>query len=193
MHFGHYDALMATQNPRITVTLQPETYALVRELSRLNGASLSATIGGMLDEVSPVLHRVVKVLHAAEMAKASVRGNLVSDLEAAQSKVEERLGLALDAFTGCEQPLLDMFDQVERRSPKTSGKSGVAAPAGEGSRASGRVLGGRSPTPPSNRGVRFDPEKPKKPVSMRVPAQIDSEEKIGVNPTGKRAKNGGSK
>ena len=91
--YAVYDAAMATQNPRITITLHPETYAIVKELGRLNGESMSATVGGLLDQVAPVLQRIATVLTAAEQAKAAVKDRLADDMEEAQAKMEKSLGV----------------------------------------------------------------------------------------------------
>ena len=50
---------------------------------------MSATIGGLLEQVSPVLQRVVAVLRAANQAKDAVKGRLVDDLEQAQARMEK--------------------------------------------------------------------------------------------------------
>ena len=60
----------------------------MKELATLNDESMSATIGGLLEQVSPVLERVVTVLRAANLAKDAVKGRLVDDLEQAQARME---------------------------------------------------------------------------------------------------------
>ena len=125
-HFRGYDACM-TKNPRTTITLSPATHALMKELATLNDESMSATIGGLLEQVSPVLERVVTVLRAANLAKDAVKGRLVDDLEQAQARMEKSLGLALDDFGSMEQPFLDLFEDVKRRSPKAAKAPGDAS------------------------------------------------------------------
>ena len=125
-HFRGYDACM-TKNPRTTITLSPATHALMKELATLNDESMSATIGGLLEQVSPVLERVVTVLRAANLAKDAVKGRLVDDLEQAQARMEKSLGLALDDLGSMEQPFLDLFEDVKRRSPKAAKAPGDAS------------------------------------------------------------------
>ena len=124
-HFLGYDACM-TKNPRTTITLSPATHALMKELATLNDESMSATIGGLLEQVSPVLERVVTVLRAANLAKDAVKGRLVDDLEQAQARMEKSLCLALDDLGSMEQPFLDLFEDVKRRSPKAAKAPGDA-------------------------------------------------------------------
>lgn len=51
---------MATVKPRVSVTLDPEMHAVLRELAAFNGESVSAVIGGLLDAVAPTVLRVVE-------------------------------------------------------------------------------------------------------------------------------------
>lgn len=136
---------MTTKNPRLTITLQPGTSAQLVELSRLTGDSQSAIIADILEKSAPVFDRVIKVLSAAEHAKAELKGRMASDLEQAQAKIESQLGLALDGFDAYTGSLLDEVEAVRRRARRapTDGKRSAAVGA----------RGART-TPPSNRGVR---------------------------------------
>lgn len=136
---------MTTKNPRLTITLQPGTSAQLVELSRLTGDSQSAIIADILEKSAPVFDRVIKVLSAAEHAKAELKGRMASDLEQAQAKIESQLGLALDGFDAYTGSLLQEVEAVRRRARRapTDGKRSAAVGA----------RGART-TPPSNRGVR---------------------------------------
>ena len=173
---------MATQNPRITITLHPETYAIVKELGRLNGESMSATVGGLLDQVAPVLQRIATVLTAAEQAQAAVKDRLADDMEEAQAKMEKSLGVVLDDFEAMGQPFLDLFSDVQRKAPKGAKAERARAqrkgPAGK----EPRLLAARSVTPPSNRGVRSDPKPRKKPVTARASARFTDFDSLSPNP-----------
>ena len=193
-HFRGYDACM-TKNPRTTITLSPATHALMKELATLNDESMSATIGGLLEQVSPVLERVVTVLRAANLAKDAVKGRLVDDLEQAQARMEKSLGLALDDLGSMEQPFLDLFEDVKRRSPKAAKAPGDASDMTGGRalangdarprRASlaGRNRAARARRPPSNRGQVTPQKKGSKPILARVPAQNTKTLNKAVNPT----------
>lgn len=138
---------MPTQNPRITITLEPQVHAMLRELSRLAAQSQSALVGELLEQCMPVMQRMVDVLRAAEQLKqqgAEALAEVSSGLEHAQTKLEAQLGLALETIDGGFRPILDAAETVQRR----AGRPPAAGAAGAG----GRAVRRRG-TPPSNRGV----------------------------------------
>lgn len=148
---------MPTKNPRLTITLQPAVSAQLAELSRLTGDSQSAIIADMLEKSAPVFDRVIKVLSAAEQAKAELKERMASDLEKAQTKIERQLGLALEGFDEYTGSLLSDVETVTRRRRASAGAEASAAPAG---------VRRKGATPPSNRGVRYMTSKAK--VSKRA-------------------------
>jgi hypothetical protein len=154
---------MTTQNPRLTITLQPSLAAQLRRLSQLTGNSQSSLISELLDGSAPVFDRLIRVLTAAEGAKASLRGHLAMDMAEAQARVEKQLGLDLDALGDGLQPLLDEFEVIRRR----RGKGLVA-----GARAHAQTFPATEPTPISNRGVRSDPTHTKNIAKTSRPARV---------------------
>jgi hypothetical protein len=141
--------LMPTQNPRLTVTLEPSVSACLRRLSEVTGNSQSKLISELLEGSVPVFQRVIATIEAAKVASAEIRGKLATDMEAAQGRVEQQLGLALYELDAATLPLLDGVEAIKRRARKTGGggvRSALRHPAGAPSPA--------SVTPPSNRGVR---------------------------------------
>ncbi len=142
---------MPTQNPRLTITLEPLLSEQLKRLSALTGNSQSKLIAEMLQGSTAVLERLIRVLEAAELAKGEIRGNVAKGMGRAQSRIESQLGLVLEDFDGLHQAL-------------SAGKTGRTFPArrpapGTGNREGheGRELvdAGVS-TPLSNRGVRSD-------------------------------------
>lgn len=138
---------MSTTNPRLTITLQPSVSAQIRELSRLTGNSQSGVISELLESSSPVFERLIKVLAAAESAKAELGGQVKRDLEAAQTRVERQLGLILEDFSDVTKPILDQAEGIRRR---------ARSEAARDAKAPSRRAPGAAPTPLSNRGVRSD-------------------------------------
>ena len=139
----------------------------MRKLSELTGNSQSALIGDLLAGSGPVFDRLIQVLEAAKTAKASMKGKITEDMQAAQAKVEGALGMVLeglDQFTGS---LLDEAEEVTRRS---RGSAGAARSHGPGAAA---------PTPISNRGVRYDPKATKTIAQSRLSVRPKAE-KAGV-------------
>ena len=151
---------MPTQNPRLTVTLKPSTFAQLREVSRLTGNSQSALIGELLESAEPVFSRLIQVLTAAEQAKQEVKHKMAGDLERAQGRLEKQLGLVLDEFDGFTGGLLDQVEEVRRRARR--------ATPGQANAGTGGARRARS-TPPSNRGVRSTANPPKTAKSEKGP------------------------
>lgn len=147
---------MPTQNPRLTVTLKPSTYARIQEVSRLTGNSQSSLIAEILENSEPIFDRLIQVLVAAETAKQQVRTQLVADMEVAQGRIESQLGLALDVMDGFAGDLLKGAEAVKRRSRRAPPAASPDTPSAA-SGFSGGVAGGvrrQRSTPLSNRGVR---------------------------------------
>ena len=171
---------MPTQNPRITITLEPSTAAQLRSISALTGNSQSKLVSEILTQSSHVFERLIRVLEAAEVATQAAREETALRLDRAQLKVETLLGLALGAMDDLSKPLLDSAEKIKRR--KVSGRAGKGAPA----------IGGRAParavTPPSNRGVRSDPENSGKQATMRPTADLEVAKRKRANPSSTRAK-----
>jgi hypothetical protein len=155
---------MPTQNPRLTVTLKPSTFAQLREVSRLTGNSQSALIGEILEQAEPVFSRLIVVLTAAESARQELREKTAADMERAQARVEQQLGIALEEFDVASGHLLDDVEAVRRRARRRRAGAladtrGDGAPAGV-------------TTPPSNRGVRSSDKTSKKRGNMRAPGDL---------------------
>jgi hypothetical protein len=146
---------MPATNPRITITLTPEVYALLREISALSGNSQSSFVGQVLSESVPVLQRMVHMLSAANRLKEQAGISLASvaeGLDHAQGRIETQLGLLLDDMDGAARPLLEKAEAVSRRRRRKAQPS--AAPA-------------RLATPISNRGVTPHPTTGKPFISRR--------------------------
>ena len=136
---------MPAKNPRLTVTLQPAIAAQLAELSRLTGDSQSSIIADLMGQASPVFDRVIRVLQAAQQAKAELKDRMASDLGQAQAKMEKQLGIMmgdLDVYTG---DLLSEVEEVRRRARRTT-REGAPAPHA--------AADAHDSTPMSNRGVR---------------------------------------
>lgn len=143
---------MPAKNPRLTITLQPAIAAQLAELSRLTGESQSSIIADLMGQASPVFDRVIRVLSAAQQAKAELKDRMASDLEKAQAKIEKQLGIMMDDLDLYTGDLLSEVEEVKRRARRTT-REDAAAPLA--------VADAPALTPLSNRGVRSDPKKAK--------------------------------
>ena len=121
---------MPAKNPRLTITLQPTLAAQLRKLSELTGNSQSGLIGELLEGSGPVFDRMIQVMEAAKTAKEAMRGRIAGDIEKAQSRVEEGLGMALEGFDQWTGSLLDEAEAVTRRGvgKRSAARPGAAAP-----------------------------------------------------------------
>lgn len=109
---------MATQNPRITITLTPSTHSILQELSSLTGNSMSALVGDLLASNEPVFIRMTTVLRAAKEVTHQGHAQMVEALEKAQGKLEAQLGLALETMDQVTLPMLQKAEAVRRRTRK---------------------------------------------------------------------------
>jgi len=82
---------MATTKPRAMVTLDPETYAVLRDLAQLNGQSLSAVIGGLLDAVAPTVLRVVEAGRRFEALSEGMQEQVRGTFNAAEAEIAPAL------------------------------------------------------------------------------------------------------
>ena len=80
--------------------------AQLRKLSELTGNSQSSLIGELLEGSGPVFDRMIQVMEAAKTAKESMRGRIAGDIEQAQARLEEGLGMALKVSTSGLVPCL---------------------------------------------------------------------------------------
>ncbi|MDN4592310.1 hypothetical protein DBA29_27980 [Xenophilus aerolatus] len=158
---------MPAKNPRLTITLNPTLAATLRRLSELTGNSQSAVIGELLEGSEQVFAKIIRVLEAAEKAKAEVKGRAAANLEEAQGRMEAQLQLVMGEFDEYTGSLLADVEEVSRRARKGSASQQVEGGRGDGGQRSARRPPATVATPPSNRGVRNDPRTPKKPSRTR--------------------------
>lgn len=89
---------MATDKPRITITLEPDQHAVLRRLAGLQGGSMSRIVSELLAEVTPVLERVCESLELAKRAQAGVRANLRRVAEEAEEDLKPLAEMARNQF-----------------------------------------------------------------------------------------------
>lgn len=89
---------MVAKNPRVSVTLSPEDYEILRRLSELNGESMSSIIGELVQAVSPALGRVVDVVEVAQGAKPEVLEQLRRVAEDSERVMSPILQAGMEGF-----------------------------------------------------------------------------------------------
>lgn len=133
-----------SKSPRITVSLKPEHYEVLRRLSAVNGLSMSAILSETWDLAAPVLARVAHLLEEANAAQASVKEGIREATAAA----------ALELAPQAEKVLLT-FDLFEQAIQQTIAAARVSEGAGGAVGACDGGTAGASLPPSSNTGVRY--------------------------------------
>ena len=100
---------MATQKPRITISLDRDVYDTLRGLSEAQGCTMSGLVSDLLTMVNPVQQRVLEAVTRARVLDAEAKQNMVASLEAGQDQFEQMLG-----------PLLGLLDQMSSGQPPHS-------------------------------------------------------------------------
>jgi uncharacterized protein (DUF1778 family) len=121
---------MATNKPRITITLEPEQYELVRELARMNDQSMSSVVVELVQAIQPTIERVVNAGRAFEQLSDDMKDKIRANFEGAEQRI-------MPALTELEADFLATLASVSE-----------AAAAPEDPRAVTR--GSRPPHPPTH-------------------------------------------
>lgn len=101
---------MPTIKPRVQVTLEPATHAVIERLAVLQGRTRGAVIADLLDSVAPVMGRSVALLEAAVAAPQQVKDGLRSVVEGVHDELVAVSGLA----TRSMDDLFDSFSDATR-------------------------------------------------------------------------------
>ena len=139
---------MATNRPRITVTLTDRQHEVLRTISECGGQSMSAFISDILDEALPTLERMAETLRRIKTARDEQKQRIADELDRAQAAAEPLVS-----------QVLGQFDLFMSRLESTVG-AGVASVRSHAAAAapSGAL------TPVTNRGVTPPLTKPRKPA-----------------------------
>jgi len=122
---------MPATNPRISVTVTTSVEAVLSRLSVATGQSKSSFIAELLESSMPVLERMATVIEAAQQAKDTLKSQTVKDMEEAESRLHEILGVTMDIFDESTAPILKEAERVQRRAARSqTGRGGrTATPA----------------------------------------------------------------
>lgn len=156
---------MATNKPRITVTLTQRQHDVLTAISANSGQSMSAFVSEMLEQSLPVLERMAESFRKIKAAQDEQKRRIVDELDQAQTAMEPILGQVLGQF--------DLF--MNRMEDVAGASIGGAAGTGSGSPAPGS-------TPVTNRGVTPTPAPTPKPAPRKAfrgssPKKVSSKSK----------------
>jgi len=110
---------MPATNPRISVTVTPSVEAVLSRLSAATGQSKSSFIAELLESSMPVLERMATVIEAAQHAKDTLKSQTVKDMEEAESRLHDILGVTMDIFDESTAPILEEAERVQRRAARS--------------------------------------------------------------------------
>lgn len=97
---------MATDKPRITISLTQDQYDVIKRLSGLQGVPMARVVTDLVAEVAPVLEKVVEALSIAAKAQENVKVNLRRVVDQAEEDFRPIVSQVLNQF--------DMFaDQLQ--------------------------------------------------------------------------------
>ena len=143
---------MATTKPRITITLNDKSYAVLKAISECSGQPMSTFVTEMLDSARPTLERMATTFQKIKRAQDAERARFLENMDEAQAAIEPVVMQTLGQF--------DLFlGRIEQAAEGMGGRGscGAAAPAPLPS-------AGAAP-PPTNRGdtpTRAHASKPKR-------------------------------
>lgn len=76
----------------------------------------------------PVFERMATVIEAAQQAKDTLKSQTVKDMEAAEARLHDMLGVTMDIFDESTAPILEEAERVQRRARRSqTGRGGRAA------------------------------------------------------------------
>lgn len=133
---------MATEKPRITITLEPEQHAVLRRLAELQGGSMSRIVSEFMGEVTPILAQVADALELAQRASSDARAKFVRAAEEAEEELRPLAEFTRNQF--------DLFSAQIGRIVEEKGQKQAAATDEAGTRPArhgAAGAGGGSPRP----------------------------------------------
>jgi hypothetical protein len=89
---------MATNKPRITVTLGEPTYAVLKSIADLGNGTMSGFVSEMLESALPTLERMAATFQAIKNAQTTERGKFLASMDRAQAALEPAVMEAVGQF-----------------------------------------------------------------------------------------------
>lgn len=132
---------MATDKPRITITLNPHVYATLKRMSELGKQPMSTIISELLDSVHEPFMRTVALLDAASQAPKQVKDGLRQSFEAVERELYGTVGYTVAQMDWLTEQLGKPPSGGEER-PAVGGRA--APPGGRTSAASPGQIKGQS-------------------------------------------------
>jgi hypothetical protein len=129
---------MATDKPRITVTLPPRSHEVLARFAKLNGQSMSSVVADFVELVIPSLVRAVAFIERAQGAGDEVKAGMRASLEKADRELFPLLEKALSQSDMFLAEIAAIADA--RGAADAMGRTGGDGPAQRGGRKGRRAL-----------------------------------------------------
>lgn len=104
---------MATNKPRLTLTLEPDVAAQVERLARLQGCPKSRVLAELLEGVGPVLAKVADTLELAMKVQKGARAGLAKALDEAEAELRPMLSAVVSAYDGLGRQIGEIADRLD--------------------------------------------------------------------------------
>lgn len=101
---------MATTKPRITITLNDKSYAVLKSISDCSGQPMSTFVTEMLDSARPTLERMAATFQKIKRAQDAERARFLESVDEAQAALEPVVMKTLgqfDLFLGAVENVVD--------------------------------------------------------------------------------------
>jgi len=135
---------MATDKPRITITLEPENYAVLQRMAKAQGSSMARIVTELVSEVSPMLERVAVSLEAAAKAQQGMKASIRRAAEQAEQDMRPLMETALSQFDFFAAEMERLASTAPEARPKAAQPTPDTGAAGGGRR---RARAAQSPRP----------------------------------------------
>lgn len=135
---------MATDKPRITITLEPEHYAVLQRMAKAQGGSMSRIVTDLVTELAPMLERVAVSLEAAAKAQQGMKASIRRAAEQAEEDMRPLLETARSQFDFFAAEMERLANSAPEVRPEPPEAPPVAGAAGGGRRRGGKA---QSPRP----------------------------------------------
>lgn len=89
---------MATNKPRITITLDPKTYNVLKVISDCGDKTMSGFVAELLDAAMPTLERMAVTFQAIKTAQVAEQQKFLSSMDRAQAALEPSVMQAIGQF-----------------------------------------------------------------------------------------------
>jgi hypothetical protein len=136
---------MPTSKPRIAITLEPEQYDVLKRLAAAQGGSMAGIVSDLLDEMLPVLGRVVDTLELARKAQGEVKESVRAAVDQAEGTILPHAQLILEQYVAFGDQLKALGEQIG----EATTRDGMADAA-----ADGRPASAEKAPDPVTRGLR---------------------------------------